>query len=440
MKLGGNICTRRARRPACPSTPEGVVAEAYIVGAVRTPVGKRNGGLAKLNPVDLAAHVLRELVTRTGIDAAAVEDVIMGCVSQIGPQSLDIARQAWLSAGLPESVPGVTVDRQCGSSQQALHFAAQAVLSGTQDLVVAAGVESMSVVPMGSSIMLPLEKGMPLPFGAGWRERYGDQEISQFRGAQLMCEKWDLKRSQLEEFSLESHQRAIRAIDEGRFEREIAPLAGVSQDEGPRRDTSLEKMGGLAPLREGWEITAAVASQISDGAAALLIASQAAVDRYGLVPRARVHALAVVGADPVIMLTGPIPATKAVLDRAGMTIGDIDVFEVNEAFAPVLLAWSEETGASLDRANPNGGAIALGHPLGATGAILMTKLVHELRRTGGRFGLQTMGEGGGQRRRAEPVELAPQVADVGLHHLGLAGVAAAPHALQQLGPGQHAAL
>jgi acetyl-CoA C-acetyltransferase len=372
------------------------VAEAYIVGAVRTPVGKRDGGLAKLNPVDLGAHALRALVERTGVDAAAVEDVIMGCVSQIGPQSLDIARQAWLSAGLPEQVPGVTVDRQCGSSQQALHFAAQAVLSGTQDLVVAAGVESMSVVPMGSSIMLPLEKGMPLPFGTGWQERYGDQEISQFRGAQLVCEKWGIRRRQLEEFALTSHQRAVRAIDEGRFEREITPVGDVAVDEGPRRDTSLEKMAGLAPLREGWEITAATASQISDGAAALLVASEAAVRRHGLTPRARIVALAVTGADPVFMLTAPIPATEQVLARAGLNVGDIDVFEVNEAFAPVLIAWSADTGASLEKTNPNGGAIALGHPLGATGAVLATKLLHELERSGGRYGLQTMCEGGGQ--------------------------------------------
>ena len=372
------------------------MAEAYIVGAVRTPVGKRNGGLAGLNPVDLAAHVLREVVTRTGIDAGAVEDVIMGCVSQIGPQSLDIARQAWLSAGLPEHVPGVTVDRQCGSSQQALHFAAQAVLSGTQDLVVAAGVESMSVVPMGSSIVLPAEKGMPLPFGDGWKERYGDQEISQFRGAQLMCEKWGIKRRQLEEYALGSHQRAVRAIDEGRFEREITPVNGVSVDEGPRRDTSLEKMAGLAPLREGWEITAAAASQISDGAAALLVASEAAVRRHGLTPRARIKALAVTGSDPVFMLTAPIPATEQVLGKAGLRVGDIDVFEVNEAFAPVLIAWSADTGAPLEKTNVNGGAIALGHPLGATGAVLATKLLHELERSGGRYGLQTMCEGGGQ--------------------------------------------
>ncbi|HEY5986393.1 MAG TPA: acetyl-CoA C-acyltransferase, partial [Streptosporangiaceae bacterium] len=354
------------------------MAEAYIVGAVRTPVGKRDGGLAWMNPVDLAAHILRALIARTGVDADAVDDVIMGCVSQIGPQSLDIARQAWLSAGLPEHVPGVTVDRQCGSSQQALHFAAQAVLSGTQDLVIAAGVESMSVVPMGSSVLLPMENGMPLPFGDGWRERYGDQEISQFRGAQMLCEKWGIVRRQLEEYALESHRRAVHAIDEGRFLREIVPVNGFSVDEGPRRDTSLEKMAGLAPLREGWEVTAAAASQISDGAAALLVASEAAVRQHGLTPRARIKALTVVGADPVFMLTGPIPATEQVLAKAGLTVDDIDVFEVNEAFAPVLIAWSGDTGASLEKTNPNGGAIALGHPLGATGAVLATKLVHEL--------------------------------------------------------------
>jgi acetyl-CoA C-acetyltransferase len=372
------------------------VAEAYIVGAVRTPVGRRNGGLSGINPVDLAARTLTELMARTGADPGAVDDVIMGCVSQIGPQSLDIARQAWLSAGLPEHVPGVTIDRQCGSSQQAIHFAAQAVLSGTQDLVIAAGVESMSVVPMGSSVGLAAEKGMPLPFGQGWKDRYGDQEISQFRGAQLICEKWGISRAQLEEFALASHQRAVRAIDEGRFEREIVPVNGVSVDEGPRRDTSLEKMASLAPLREGWEITAATASQISDGAAALLVASDTAVRRYGLTPRARIAALAVTGGDPVFMLTAPIPATEQVLDKMGLKVGDIDVFEVNEAFAPVLIAWSRDTGASLEKANPNGGAIALGHPLGATGAVLMTKLLHELERTGGRYGLQTMCEGGGQ--------------------------------------------
>ena len=372
------------------------MAQAYIAGAVRTPVGKRNGGLAGVHPVDLAAHALSALINRTGVDPNAVEDVIMGCVSQIGPQTLDIARNAWLSAGLPETVPGVTVDRQCGSSQQAVHFAAQAVLSGSQDLVVAAGVESMSIVAMGASVTLPMQAGLPAPYGAGWTERYGDQEISQFRGAQLICERWGIKRRQLEEFALESHRRAVRASDEGRFTSQIAPVGDTATDEGPRRDTTLEKMAGLKPLRDGWEITAATASQISDGAAAVLIASEQAVSEHGLTPLARIHAMTVVGDDPVIMLTGPIPATRRALDKVKLTVDDIDVFEVNEAFAPVLLAWSADTGASLDRANPNGGAIALGHPLGATGAILMTKLVHELVRTGGRYGLQTMCEGGGQ--------------------------------------------
>jgi acetyl-CoA C-acetyltransferase len=262
------------------------VAQAYIAGAVRTPVGKRNGGLSGVNPVDMAAHVLNELVSRTGVDAAAVDDVIMGCVSQIGPQTLDIARQSWLSAGLPEHVPGATVDRQCGSSQQAVHFAAQAVMSGTQDLVVAAGVESMSMVPMGSSVALPMN--MALPFGEGWRKRYGEQEISQFRGAQLICEKWGITRGQLEDFALESHARAVGAIDEGRFASQITELAGVTADEGPRRDTSREKKAALEPLREGWDLTAATASQISDGAAALLIASEEAVHRHRLTPRARI--------------------------------------------------------------------------------------------------------------------------------------------------------
>jgi acetyl-CoA C-acetyltransferase len=252
------------------------------------------------------------------------------------------------------------------------------------------------MVPMGSTVALPMKEGLKSPFGQGWKDRYGDQEISQFRGAQLMCEKWGLKREKLEEFALESHARAIRAIDQGRFNREITPVAGITTDEGPRRDSTLEKMAELKPLRQGWELTAATASQISDGAAALLIASPAAIRRYGFTPRARIHTLAVVGADPVYMLTGPIPATELALEKGHLDIDDIDVFEVNEAFAPVLLAWSADTGASLAKTNPNGGAIALGHPLGATGAILMTKLLHELERSGGRYGLQTMCEGGGQ--------------------------------------------
>jgi acetyl-CoA C-acetyltransferase len=371
------------------------VAEAFIVGAVRTPVGTRKGALAGVHPADLGAHVLRELVNRTGVDPSAVEDVIMGCVVQLGPQAGDIARTAWLSAGLPQGVPGVTIDRQCGSSQQALHFAAQGVMSGTQDLVVAAGVENMAMVPMGSNASVLEELGAA-PRGDGWLERYGDQEISQFRGAQLICEKWGYDRAELERFSLESHRRAVRAIDEGRFADQVTPVGGADTDEGARRDTSLESMANLKPLREGWEITAAVASQMSVGAGALLVASEKAVREHGLTPLARVHTLTVVGDDPVYMLTGPIPATQAALARSGLSIDDIDLFEVNEAFAPVVLAWAQETGGSLEKTNVNGGAIALGHPLGATGAVLATKLVHELQRTGGRYGLQTMCEGGGQ--------------------------------------------
>ncbi|WP_067174747.1 acetyl-CoA C-acetyltransferase [Microtetraspora niveoalba] len=372
------------------------MAEAYIVGAVRTPVGKKKGGLSTVHPTDLAAHTLQALVERTGVDPSAVDDVIMGCVMQIGPQSMDIARNAWLSAGLPENVAGVTIDRQCGSSQQAIHFAAQGILSGTQDLVVAAGVESMSIVPMGSSITAALEKGMPFPFGEKWVERYGNQEISQFRGAELMCEKWNLSRDELERYAYESHQRAAKAVANGHFKEQIAPVNGVEDDEGPRPDTTLEKMAQLKTLREGGRITAATSSQISDGSGAVLIASERAVREHGLVPRARIVTLALTGDDPVYMLTAPIPATRKALDKAGLSIDDIDVVEINEAFAPVPLAWLKEIGADPARTNPNGGAIALGHPLGGTGAVLMTKLLHELERTGGRYGLQTMCEGGGQ--------------------------------------------
>ncbi|MFG2075582.1 acetyl-CoA C-acetyltransferase [Nonomuraea maritima] len=372
------------------------MAEAYIVGAVRTPVGKKKGGLSTVHPTDLAAHTLKALIERTGVDPSAVEDVIMGCVMQFGPQSMDIARNAWLSAGLPETTAGVTIDRQCGSSQQSIHFAAQGVLSGTQDLVVAAGVESMSVVPMGSSIKAALDLGMPFPFGNGWAERYGKQEISQFRGAELMCEKWGLSRDVLEQYAFESHQRAGKAIANGYFRDQIAPINGVEDDEGPRPDTTLEKMAALKTLKEGGQITAATSSQISDGSGALLIASEQAVRDHGLTPRARIHQLALMGDDPVYMLTAPIPATQRALQKAGMTIDQIDVVEINEAFAPVPLAWMKELDADPARVNPNGGAIALGHPLGGTGAILMTKLLHELERTGGRYGLQTMCEGGGQ--------------------------------------------
>jgi acetyl-CoA C-acetyltransferase len=372
------------------------VAEAFIVDAVRSPVGRRGGGLSEVHPADLGAHALRSLIDRTGIDPFEVDDVVFGCVGQMGAQTGNVARTAWLSAGLPETVPGTTVDRQCGSSQQAVHFAAQAVLSGTADVVVAGGVEVMSLVPIASPAIVGHREGMRWPFdGDGWRARYGDQEISQFRGAELIAEKWDISRTDMEQFALSSHQRALAAVDAGAFDDEIVPCGDVTRDEGPRAETTLEKMASLKPLSPEGRLTAAVSSQISDGAAALMIASEHAVRRHGLRPVARVHTMAVVGSDPVFMLTGPIPATEAVLRRAGLALGDIDLVEINEAFASVVLAWQKETGADPDRTNVLGGAIALGHPLGATGARLMTTLVHHLRRTGGRYGLQTMCEGGG---------------------------------------------
>jgi acetyl-CoA C-acetyltransferase len=374
------------------------MAEAYIIDAVRSPVGKRGGGLAQVHSADLGAHVLRALVARTGVDPAAVEDVVFGCCDTVGPQSGDIARTCWLAAGLPQHVPGVTIDRQCGSSQQAVHFAAQAVMSGTSDLVVAGGVQNMSAIPISFAMTAAQPLGFPDPFSGstGWVDRYGTQEVSQFRGADMMAERWDISREQMEAFALESHRRAIRATDEGRFANEIVPLGSVKHDEGPRRDTSLEKMAKLKPLREGGRMTAALASQISDGASAVLVASERAVKQHGLRPRARVHHLSVRADDPVMMLSAPIPATAHALRKAGMKIQDIDAVEINEAFASPVLAWIKETGADPARVNPNGGAIALGHPIGATGTRLMTTLLSELERTGGRFGLQTMCEGGGQ--------------------------------------------
>ncbi|MEU1389038.1 MULTISPECIES: acetyl-CoA C-acetyltransferase [unclassified Nonomuraea] len=372
--------------------------EAYIVAAVRTPVGRRNGGLAAAHPADLGAHVLRELMDRADADPAAVEDVIFGCVDTIGPQAGDVARTCWLAAGLPEEVPGVTVDRQCGSSQQALHFAAQAVLSGTSDLVVAGGVQNMSMIPISSAMLAGRPLGHETPFAGskGWAARYGTAEVSQFAGAEQMAVAWDLSREDMERYAYESHRRALRAVDEGRFRREIVPWEGVADDEAPRRDTTPEKMAALRPLAEGGRLTAALASQISDGAAALLVASPRAVRDHGLTPRARVHHLSARGADPIMMLSAPIPATAHALGRTGLAIDDFDAIEINEAFASVVLAWIKETGADPARVNPNGGAIALGHPLGATGAVLTVKLLHELERTGGRYGLQAMCEGGGQ--------------------------------------------
>ncbi|HEY5012130.1 MAG TPA: acetyl-CoA C-acetyltransferase [Acidimicrobiia bacterium] len=372
--------------------------EAFIVDAVRSPVGRKGGGLAGVHPADLGAHAIRELVARTGIDPAAVDDVVFGCVDTIGPQAGDIARTCWLAAGMPDEVPGTTVDRQCGSSQQAVHFAAQAVMSGTSDLIVAGGVQNMSMIPIGSAMTAAEPLGFENPFSGskGWEARYGTQEVSQFRSAEMIAEKWNVTRDDMEAFALESHRRAAQAQDEGRFDREIAPLEGVPADEGIRRDTSVERMAKLRTLVEGGRLTAAVSSQISDASAAILIASAEAVRVHGLTPRARIHHLSVRGADPIWMLTAPIPATAHALARSGMTLDEIDLVEINEAFACVVLAWQREVGYDLAKVNVNGGAIALGHPLGATGARLMTTLLHELERTGGRYGLQTMCEGGGQ--------------------------------------------
>jgi acetyl-CoA C-acetyltransferase len=373
------------------------MAEAYIVDAVRTPVGKRGGGLAAIHPADLGAAVLSALVERTGIDPGQVEDVVFGCVDTVGPQAGDIARTAWLAAGLPDHVPGTTVDRQCGSSQQAVHFAAQAVLSGTADVVVAGGVQNMSAVPISYAMTAGQALGFPDPFGGsvGWRRRYGDQEISQFRSAEMIAEKWDINREDMEQFAVTSHERALHAAADGRFDREIVPVSGLAADEPPRRP-DWTKIQSLPALIEGGRLTAATSSSIADAAAALLIVNSRGLRTHGLTARARIHHMSVRGADPVWMLTAPIPATAHALARTGLALADIDLIEINEAFASVVLAWVAETGADLDRVNVNGGAIALGHPLGATGARLMTTLLHELERTGGRYGLQVMCEGGGQ--------------------------------------------
>ena len=370
--------------------------EAVIIEAVRTPVGRRNGSLSGLRSEDMAGLVLREVVKRAGIDPALVEDVLMGCVSQVGEQGFCLGRQAALIADYPQHVPGLTIDRQCGSSQQAVHFAAQAILAGDMEVIVAAGVENMSRVPMGSNVQgIELSKELT--------SRY--EIINQGLSTERIAEKWGLSRQQMDEFSLESHEKAIKSQDEGRFKREIMPVsvmlpdgnqAVISIDEGPRRGTSLEKLASLkSPFQENGRVTAGNASQISDGAAAVLVMSREKADELGLKPRFRIVARSVIGSDPTLMLTGPIPATAKVLAKAGLSLADIDIFEVNEAFAAVPLAWLMETGANSKKLNPNGGAIALGHPLGASGARLMTTLMHELERTGGRYGLQTMCEGHG---------------------------------------------
>jgi acetyl-CoA C-acetyltransferase len=371
--------------------------EAYIIDAVRSPVGKRNGRLAEVHPADLGAHSLTALIDRTQIDPAAVDDVIFGCLDTIGGQANDIARTSWLAGGLPEEVPGTTIDRQCGSSQQAIHFAAQVIMSGTQDLVVAGGVQLMSKIPILAGADAGMSFGFPDPYSGstGWVKRYGEQEISQFRGADMMAEHWQISRGDMEEFAVTSHERAIRATNEGRFDREIAPFEDVKVDEGPR-EPNWDKIRSLPTLLPNGTITAAVASQISDGSAALLLASEQAVRDHGLTPRARVHHMSVRGDDPVMILSAPISATRYALKRSAMTLSQMDLIEINEAFAPVVLAWQRELNVDPSRVNVNGGAIALGHPLGATGARLMTTMLHELERTQSRFGLQTMCEGGGQ--------------------------------------------
>lgn len=371
--------------------------EAYIVDALRSPTGKRKGGLAHIHGADLGAHVLKSLVERNGIPDSDYDDVIFGCVDAIGPLAGDIARSCWLAAGLDEGVPGVTIDRQCGSSQQAVHFAAQAVMSGTSDVVVAGGVQTMTQIPISSAMTAAEPLGFSDPFSGseGWVARYGSEPPTQFKSAQMIADHWGLSRKDLEVFALESNTRALKAIEEGRFEREIVPLAGVTTDETPRQ-SSLEKMAELDYLFGCDKVTAAVSSQTCDGASAMLVVSEDALKRYNLTPRARVHHISVRAADPIWMLTAPIPATEYALKKAGMSLADIDLVEINEAFASVVMAWLKETGFDHAKTNVNGGAIALGHPLGATGTKLMTTLLHELERTGGRYGLQTMCEGGGQ--------------------------------------------
>ena len=373
------------------------MGEAYIIDATRTPTGKRRGSLAEMHGADLGAHVIKEIVERNNIPETEYDDVIFGCLDTVGPLAGNIARSAWLVAGYDLAVPGVTIDRQCGSSQQSVHFAAQAVMSGTQDVVIAGGVQTMSKIPIGASMVAGRELGFDHPFhtSPGWVERFGTAPVNQFYGASEIAKKWGFSRRDLEEFSLASHQRADKARSEGWFDREITPINGLEQDETIRANTTLERMADLEAFDEHGLITAGVASQTCDGSSAMLIASEDAEKRYNLKPRARIHHLDVMGDDPIMMLTGPIPATQRALKRAGMSVDDIDLAECNEAFAPVPMAWMKETGMPHEKVNVNGGAIALGHPLGSTGTKLMTTLLHEMERRKSRYGLQTMCEGGG---------------------------------------------
>jgi len=374
------------------------MGSAFIVEMARTPVGRRGGSLAELHPLDVASDLLAALVRRSGIDPEAVDDVIMGLTDQLGPQAGDTARLAWLAAGLPQRVPGVTIDRQCGSSQQAVHFAAQAVMSGTQDVVIAGGVQLMSVVPINIAWRAGAELRHPDPFSTSkrWQHAFGNQEISQFKSAEMIAQKWEISREEMERLALESHRRALAAIDAGRFVSQIEPVGEFAQDEGPRRDSTMERMAKLKPLLEGGRVTAATSSQISDAASAVLVCSEDAIKKHGLKPLARIHTMTVLGDDPIFMLTAPIPATQHALKRSGLRTSDIDLYEVNEAFASVVIAWQRELGVDWDRINVNGGAMSLGHPIGASGTRIMVDLITEMRRRGARYGLQTMCEGGGQ--------------------------------------------
>ncbi len=372
--------------------------EAYIIDAIRAPVGRKKGSLAHLHPADLAAHPIKALMERNAFDPSAVEDVVWGCTETIGGQAGDIGRTAWLVAGLPEDVPGVTIDRQCGSSQQALHFAAQGVMSGTQDIVVAGGSQAMNRIPIMAAMTAGQAYGFDSPFAGarGWDARYGDEEVNQIRSAEMIAGKWQLSREELDAFALTSHQRAQAAWDAGWFDAEVAPLEGLARDETIRPQTTLEGLASLNVIREGGVVTAGNASQNCDCAAALLIASERAVKDHGFKPRARIHHMSVRADNPVWMLTGPIPATRYAMQKSGMKLDDIDLFECNEAFASVPMAWMKELGIPHEKVNVQGGAIALGHPIGSTGAKLMTTLLNAMERTGARYGLQTMCEGGGQ--------------------------------------------
>jgi acetyl-CoA C-acetyltransferase len=374
------------------------MAEAYIIDAVRTPIGRKKGSLAGLHPADLGAHPIKALMGRTGVDPNAVDDVVWGCCDTIGPQAGDIGRTVWLVAGLPQHVPGTTIDRQCGSSQQAIHFAAQGVMSGTQDLVVAGGSQAMNAIPISAAMYAGEPYGFSNPFNTspGWIARYGDGLLNQINSAEMIAQKWGLSRAEMEAFAVASHQRAQAAWDHGWFDAEVAPMAELDKDETIRPQTTMEGLAALRTVQDGGIITAGISSQNCDGAAALLIASERAVKDHGLTPRARVHHISVRADDPVWMLTAPIPATEYALKKAGMTLDQIDLFECNEAFASVPMAWMKELGIPHEKVNIHGGAIALGHPLGGTGARLMTTLLNALERTGGRYGLQTMCEGGGQ--------------------------------------------